>query len=124
MDDLYRDIILDHYRNPRNVGWIESCKADEQLFFLKAANASCGDEIEASIVVNGGKVIDIKWRGTGCAISQASMSMVSEWGIGKTLDEIKSLSQKQVLEMMGMDEITPTREKCLVLSLQLFQDLH
>ncbi len=86
LDDLYRDIILDHYRSPRNRGRLERPDVATQ-----GNNPLCGDEIEVSLVVKDGRVEDIRFDGRGCSISQASASMMTEEVKGKTLEEAKAL---------------------------------
>jgi nitrogen fixation NifU-like protein len=86
LDDLYRDIILDHYRSPRNRGRLEQPDVATQ-----GENPLCGDEIEVSLMVEDGRVADVRFSGKGCSISQASASMMTEGVKGKTLDEVKDL---------------------------------
>lgn len=86
LDDLYREIILDHYRNPRNRGRLEVPDIATQ-----GANPLCGDEIEVSIVVKDGIVEDVRFQGKGCSISQASASMMTEGVKGKKIEEIRAL---------------------------------
>jgi len=90
LEDLYREIILDHYRNPRNRGELESPPATRTEGF----NPLCGDEIVVFLDVDGdGVVTDIRIGGTGCSISQSSASMMSAAVKGKTVDEIAALTQ-------------------------------
>lgn len=86
LDDLYRDIILDHYRSPRNRGRLAQPDVATQ-----GANPLCGDEIEVSLVIKDGRVADVRFNGKGCSISQASASMMTEGVKGKTIDEVKDL---------------------------------
>ena len=86
LDDLYRDIIIDHYRNPRNRGRLDTPDVATQ-----GANPLCGDEIEVSLVFEDGKVADVRFAGRGCSISQASASMMTEGIKGKTIDEVREL---------------------------------
>ena len=87
LEDLYREIILDHYRNPRNRGELPSPPA----LRLEGYNPLCGDEIVVYLVVDDGKVEDVKITGQGCSISQSSASMMSAAVKGKTVDEAKAL---------------------------------
>jgi len=124
MDDLYRDIILDQYKHPHNTGWIDTAPAGNTLLQHKAGNASCGDVFEISILLSQDptpRVMDVKWRGSGCAISTASLSLVSEWLKGKTIEEIKALDQPTILSLLGMDTISSGREKCVYLPLSLLR---
>ena len=111
--DIYKDIILDYYRNPRNFGDLPNPDVR-----AKDSNPLCGDIIEMQLKINDGKIEDIRFKGKGCAISQASASMLTETVIGKTLDEVKSMSKTDVLNLMGIDP-GPTRIKCALLSLKV-----
>jgi nitrogen fixation NifU-like protein len=113
--DIYKDIILDYYRNPRNFGDLPD--ADVRA---KDSNPLCGDIIEMQLKVNDGKVTDVKFKGKGCAISQASASMLTEVVKGKTLDEIKALGKPDVLQLLGIDP-GPTRIKCALLGLKVLK---
>src|SRR3989338_4014491 len=97
-DSMYADIILDYYRNPHNFGRIEKPDAA-----ARDVNPLCGDEIEIQLKFNDEKIKDIKFTGHGCAISQASASMLTELVMGKTLDEIKKLSIEDILDMLGIE---------------------
>jgi len=113
--DIYKDIILDYYRNPRNYG--ELPNADIRV---KDANPLCGDVIEMQLKVSDGRVEDIRFQGKGCAISQASASMLTEAVKGKTLDETKALGKQDVLNLLGIDP-GPTRIKCALLGLKVMK---
>jgi nitrogen fixation NifU-like protein len=89
LEDLYREIILDHYRNPRNRGELSSPPATR----VEGFNPLCGDEIVLFLDVDGGVVSDIRIGGQGCSISQSSASMMSAAVKGKTLDEVRALSR-------------------------------
>ena len=86
-DDLYREIILDHYRSPRNRGELESPPAHR----VEGFNPLCGDEVVISMVVEDGKLSDLKIGGTGCSISQSSASLMSAAVKGKPVDEVRRL---------------------------------
>lgn len=114
--DLYSEIILDHFKNPHNKGEIEhtNAKATEH-------NPLCGDKITAYLEVGpDDKVTKATFTGEGCAISQASVSMLTEKLIGKTLDQIKSLSNDEVYDMLNVP-ISPGRVKCALLGLVAFK---
>ncbi len=116
MDDFYRENILDHYRNPRNKGSLESPTHSHE-----EDNPLCGDVIRIDLHVNGEDVIDqVRFDGHGCAISQASASMLTEMVQGKTLEEAKKLSKEDILEALGI-EIGPVRLKCALLSLKVLK---
>ncbi len=113
--DIYKDIILDYYRNPRNFG--ELPNPDVRA---KDSNPLCGDIIEMQLKINDGKVEDIRFQGKGCAISQASASMLTEVVKGKSLDDAKALGKPDVLELLGIDP-GPTRIKCALLGLKVLK---
>jgi nitrogen fixation NifU-like protein len=89
LEDLYREIILDHYRNPRNRGELDSPPATR----VEGFNPLCGDEVVLYLDVEGDTVRDIRIGGQGCSISQSSASMMSSAVKGKTLDEVRALSR-------------------------------
>ncbi len=113
--DIYKDIILDYYRHPRNFG--ELPNPDVRA---KDSNPLCGDVIEMQLKINDGKVEDIRFQGKGCAISQASASMLTEVVKGKTLDDVKALGKPDVLDLLGIDP-GPTRIKCALLGLKVLK---
>lgn len=111
--DIYREIILDYYRNPRNFG-----KIDSPDISIRDSNPLCGDEIEIHVKFDGDKVKDIKFTGKGCAISQASASMLTEMIMGKNLEDVKKVGKEDVLESLGLPNLGPARIKCALLSLK------
>jgi nitrogen fixation protein NifU and related proteins len=114
MDDFYKEYILDHYRNPRNFGHLEHPTA-----VAEDLNPLCGDKIAMELSVGtDGKIDDVRFSGKGCAISQASASMLTESLKGKTLEEVAQLSHDVVLENVGIG-ISPTRMKCAMLGLKV-----
>jgi nitrogen fixation protein NifU and related proteins len=115
MDDFYRDYILDHYRSPRNFGHLE--RVDAQAEDL---NPLCGDTIKMELQVDGGKVTDVRFSGKGCAISQASASMLTEEIKGMKLEDVARLSKDVVLQNVGIG-ISPTRMKCAMLGLRVLK---
>lgn len=115
MDDFYRDYILDHYRNPRNFGSLE--RPDVEAEDL---NPLCGDQIRMQLELDDGVVRDVRFSGRGCAISQASASMLTERVKGMKLADIAKLSKDVVLEDVGIG-ISPTRMKCAMLGLRVLK---
>lgn len=109
MDDLYKEYILDHYRHPRNHGTLERPTAS-----YEDDNPLCGDRIRIDLVLDDGKVEAIRFKGRGCAISQASTSMLTEQVEGMTLDEVMGITRDEVLENLGI-KISPARLKCALL---------
>ncbi len=116
MDDFYKENILDHYRNPRNTG-----KLEQPTHTHEEHNPLCGDVIRMDLHVNEANIIDqIAFTGRGCAISQASASMLTEMIQGKSLAEAKEVGKEQILEALGI-EIGPVRLKCALLSLKVLK---
>jgi len=115
--DIYREMILDYYRNPRNFGKLE--KSD---ISAHDTNPLCGDEVDMQIRVGpGSKIEEIKFTGKGCAISQASASMLTELAKGKPLDWVKEVSKEDVLKMLGNPELGPSRIKCALLGMKVLK---
>lgn len=105
--------ILDHYKNPRNFnkeGFISTHKH-------KSSNLTCGDEIEMQLVVNNSRIEDISFLGEGCSLCISSASMLSEYVVGKSVEEIKNIKEQEMLNIVGI-EVTPAREKCILLGLE------
>jgi nitrogen fixation NifU-like protein len=115
MDDLYRDEILEHYRRPHNFGTLEQPDA-----VFEGANPLCGDRITMMLGIRDGVVEQVAFTGRGCAISQASASMLTDEIKGKPLDEVARITQTDVLDELGID-ISPARLKCALLSLDTLQ---
>jgi nitrogen fixation protein NifU and related proteins len=115
-DDIYREIILDHYRNPRNKG-----KLPQADVSTHDSNPLCGDEIDIHLKVEQGKIKDIKFEGRGCAISQASASMLTEMVLDKPLTAVKDLAKDDILENIGLMNLGPARIKCALLSLKVLK---
>jgi nitrogen fixation protein NifU and related proteins len=116
MDDLYRENILQHYKNPHHWGELDDfdIEADD-------LNPLCGDELKVQLKVDGdGKIVDLRFSGHGCAISQASASMTSDEVIGMSIEELLKLDRSFVLELLGID-ISATRMKCALLSLKVLK---
>jgi len=116
MDALYRDYILDHYKNPRNFGELEPHDRE-----WHDHNPLCGDELGVHLIVDdSGKIVDLRFHGHGCAISQASASIASEELIGMQADEVAALGADWVIDLLGI-EISPARRKCALLSLKVMR---
>jgi len=113
VDDIYRQYILDHYRDPRNHGHL-----DNPDIHAADTNPLCGDRVEIDLNLDGDRVREVRFAGRGCAISQASASMLTERIEGATLDELKAITPDDVLEMLGV-EIGPARQRCALLSLRV-----
>ncbi|MDP9472864.1 MAG: SUF system NifU family Fe-S cluster assembly protein [Chloroflexota bacterium] len=115
VDSLYREIILDHYRNPRNKGTL-----DPADFSYEDTNPLCGDEVRIDLRVADDRVAAIRFSGRGCAVSQASTSILTEMVEGKSLDEVKSLTKDDLLEELGIP-VSPARLKCALLGLKVLK---
>tara|TARA_Y100000310_G_C20667885_1_gene808624 strand:+ start:535 stop:897 length:363 start_codon:yes stop_codon:yes gene_type:complete len=109
--DLYTEIIIDLYKNPRNKGQLENPTHENSR-----NNPLCGDEITIQLIVNNNKIEDIKFSGEGCAISQASASLLTDKIKNMTIEDVKNLNKDDILEMLHIP-ISPGRLKCAVLSL-------
>ncbi|HVL53847.1 MAG TPA: SUF system NifU family Fe-S cluster assembly protein [Vitreimonas sp.] len=115
MDDLYRDYILEHYRRPHNFGVIDAPTASHE-----GSNPLCGDRITMQLGIRDGVVERVGFTGRGCAISQASASLLTDEIKGKPVAEVAGLASDDVLELLGI-EISPARLKCAILSLDTLQ---
>jgi nitrogen fixation NifU-like protein len=116
MDDMYREVILDHYKHPRHHGTL-----DPHDFTYEDENPLCGDRLRIDVRLDDQqRVSEVAFSGRGCAISQAAASMLTETIVGKTLDEIKQLSKDDVLDLLGI-ELGPVRLKCALLSLKVLK---
>ena len=113
MEDLYREVILDHYKNPRGHGVIEDADAQAE-----GLNPLCGDEVAIYVAFgeDGETIDEVKFSGRGCAISQAATSMLMEMVTGRTATEIAELPKEELLEEIGIP-LTPIRLKCALLGL-------
>jgi nitrogen fixation NifU-like protein len=116
MDDLYRDEILEHYREPHNFGTLDAPDAS-----YEGHNPLCGDRITMMVTVDGdGAISDIAFSGRGCAISQASASLLTDEIKGRPVAEIEAMTNQDILDLLGI-EISPARLKCALLSLETLQ---
>lgn len=112
-DEMYREVILDHYKNPRGHGVIEGADAEAE-----GQNPLCGDEVSIFVqfAADGETIDDVRFRGHGCAISQASTSMLMEMVKGRTAEAIATMPRDDLLEEIGIP-LTPVRLKCALLGL-------
>jgi len=113
MESLYREVILDHYKNPRGHGVIEDADAEAE-----GQNPLCGDEVSIYVAFDddGETIEDVKFSGRGCAISQAATSMLMEMTRGRTAQQVASLDKDELLAEIGVP-LTPVRLKCAMLGL-------
>lgn len=112
MSNIYQEIILDHYRNPRHHGTLTN-----PTHRAKALNASCGDKLQMDIIVKNDIIKEVCFSGVGCAISQASASLLTERVSGKPVAQALALLPQDVLELLGVT-LSPSRIKCGLLSLE------
>ena len=116
MEDLYREVVIDHYKNPHYRG-----KLEPHDISFEDDNPLCGDHIRIDLRLDkDGRVSEARFDGHGCAISQASADLLTESVIGKTLDAIKIINKQDILDMLGI-ELGPVRLKCALLSLKVLK---
>lgn len=116
MEDLYREMILDHSKNPRNKGLVNPANIN-----YEESNPLCGDHLHLTLQVDGNNVITaVGWDGDGCAISQASASMLYESLLGKSLEEARTIDKQEILDLLGIS-LNPMRLKCALLSLKVLK---
>ena len=113
MDQLYREVILDHYKNPRGHGALEPHDA-----YAEGENPLCGDEVSIFVRFgeDGDTIDEIGFEGRGCAISQAATSMLTELVVGRKAADVAALPKEELLEEIGIP-LTPIRLKCAILGL-------
>ena len=117
MDNIYRENILDHFKNPRNFGKLTNPSAEFSLY-----NSVCGDKIEMDVKVKEERVDDVKFRGEGCAISIASASILTESVKGKELELVKKIDRGDIIKLLGIS-LSPTRLKCALLPLEVLHKI-
>ena len=115
MSSIYSEIILDYYRHPRN-----KVSLSPHQIHAKDSNPLCGDVIEIQMQLDNGNVTDVRYNGQGCAISQASASMLTELVKGKSLEEVRKISKEEILSLIG-GELSAVRLKCALLSLKVLK---
>lgn len=110
--DLYREEILDRYKHPQNMGEVFDATNKATL-----KNPLCGDSLSVSIKASKeGTITDIKFNGIGCVVATVSADMLADFVKGRTINEVRSLIENKVVELLGL-ELTPSRQKCAILSL-------
>ncbi len=114
--DLYAENILDHYRHPRGKITVDGPTVEQ-----KEINLSCGDEVALQLLIADGKIAKLGWEGTGCAVSQAGMSILSEELTGMTTQQAEGLTRKDIDELLGVP-IGPRRAKCAYLCLHTLKN--
>jgi nitrogen fixation NifU-like protein len=109
------EYILDHYKNPRNYGTLPDADVS-----YEEGNPSCGDVVRIDLKIEDDRVVDARFSGQGCTISQASASILTEMIMGKSLEEIKGISKEDMLNALGI-RISPIRFKCALLALKVLK---
>jgi nitrogen fixation NifU-like protein len=109
---IYQDLIIDHYRNPRNYGTLKKATGHADIY-----NPSCGDRLQMDIIIKNDTIEDVKFSGSGCAISQASASLLTEYVKKKSREAALALEPKDVLKLLNVT-LSPNRLKCGLLSLE------
>lgn len=116
MYDMYRENILDHGKNPRNRGVLDPADID-----FEGHNPLCGDRLRLTLRIDAdNRITEVGWDGEGCAISQASASMLGEEIIGMTLDEVKQIDKQYIFDLLGIP-LSMSRVKCALLSLKVLK---
>ena len=115
MDSLYKEIVLDHYKNPHNFGTL-----DPADYTAEDSNPLCGDQIRMDLRVEDGIVTDVKFTGRGCAVSMASASILTDMIKGQPLDEVRAITKDDLLEEIGIP-VSPARLKCATLGLNVLK---
>jgi nitrogen fixation NifU-like protein len=116
MDDLYRELIVERYKNPLFKGKLEGGNIS-----FEDENPLCGDQIRIDLKVDdSGKILTAAFDGHGCAISQASTDLLLESVIGKSVEDIKQMSRQDILDLLGI-ELGPVRLKCALLPLKVIK---
>ncbi len=117
MDSIYREQLMEHYKNPRNRG-----KMDDAQVEVTENNPLCGDVISMQLKVKDGKIEDVKFDGSACAVTVASSSVLTEVLKGKSLEKAKKMSKEELLDLLGV-ELTTSRVKCASLPLEALHNL-
>lgn len=116
MDELYRDIIIDAYKDPQNRGLLDAPTAS-----FEDENPLCGDVIRIDLRIHEGVIEDAKFNGHGCAISQASAELLLERVKGSPIEVIQALGREDVFEELGVESLTVSRVKCAMLPLKVLK---
>ena len=115
-EELYQEIILEHWRNPKNFGTLEN-----PTISYRDSNPSCGDIVQIEMKINNDKKIEeVKFNGSGCIISQAAAEMLTEHAKGRKIEEIKDISRDEVINMLGI-ELSGMRIKCALLPMKVIK---
>ena len=116
LEQVYREQIIDHYRNPRRFGQLAACDVRR-----RESNFSCGDDLDFFLKFKGDRIADIRFNGQGCALSVAAASMLAETVVGMSLAAVEKLSEVDVLKMLGVGNLQGSRLRCATLGLKGIQ---
>ena len=116
VNPIYREHIIDHYRNPRNFGSLKSCDIRCREF-----NFSCGDDLEFFLNIKKGKITDVRFQGQGCALSVAAASMLTGKAIGMSVRLLEKMKNEDIVKMLGVGELQGSRLRCATLGLNGLQ---
>jgi len=115
MDDLYRELILEHHKHPHNAGTLEAPTVSSE-----DSNPLCGDRVRIDLAIESGIITDVRFTGRGCAISQAAASLLTDEIKGKSLDDVRAMTKNDVLDLIGIPlDHNPVRIKCALLPLKV-----
>lgn len=117
--DLYREEVMEHYEHPRNQGELTG----DDVLSDRDSNASCGDMVQYYLKVEKGTIVEVKWKGIGCAITTASASKLSEYLQGQALKDLRGMSDEDLLKKGVGFEVNPGRIKCLMLPVKVVKQL-
>ena len=115
-NQIYREHIIDHYRNPRNFGSLKSCDMRR-----RESNFSCGDDLEFFLTIKKNKITDVRFQGEGCALSVAASSMLGEKVIGMSVGALEKMENQDIVKMLGVGELHGSRLRCATLGLKGLQ---
>lgn len=115
VDDIYRENIIDHYKNPRHFGKLENPTVSHE-----EVNSLCGDRIGMDLMIENDQLVDAQFTGVGCAVSMASASMLMEKIVNLNIDQAENVTKKEVVENLGIP-MSPTRLKCALLPWEVLQ---
>ena len=121
--DIYREDVMDHYEHPRNQGEINPSAGSGQVLEGRDSNASCGDMVQFQLRVEDDIVVEVKWKGIGCAITTAAASKLSEYLQGRKLKVLREMSEEQLIKEAIGFEVNPGRVKCLTLPVRVVINL-
>ncbi|MFP3290673.1 MAG: SUF system NifU family Fe-S cluster assembly protein [Nitrososphaeria archaeon] len=116
MSYFFYENIMDHYKNPRNKGKLDSYDSE-----YGDSNPTCGDNVKIYLKIEGNKIEKISFEGSGCAISMASSSILTEMVKGATLDDALNISEKEIMNELGIKELGPNRIKCVALPVKVLK---